>query len=496
MTTGSRRCFECGASFERTEPTQALPIYCRHDGSLLAPEVVGKRWRVEAFLGPRVGGGIFVAYHLINGQRAALSIVYETPGRNFDERMQREVGAQRLLEPHPGLFQLIELGSDRDGLRFFASRLGAEQPLSLALREWQRPSDVRQAFAVGTSLLYPLLKLLQSAHGQGIAHGTLDTTQVYVNVSDSDEGHETVLSAARLYGLRRIGPGVPLTQAIQADLSGIGQILFQLVFGQPALLPIGAEQRQALLKLLGTAAGEFMLRALGCLPNGSAAEQRFVSADELVRELLAVRAGLSSGEHPPVADSDELLVDSGEERTIPGMTPSKTSLDKLLPGRPGPAESRVSLGGERGPQPLPALPSQSLPRQSTLSNELQRASFVDLLSRESREKRVAKTEVVARSRLRASLDGTPPPRRPASPRPSNQSLEVELEIAGAEPAAVTSRASELPSLHSEPTRDLRTRLVSGMAEEPARERSEAADPEQRIWLRGLLQRSSDRLWKR
>jgi hypothetical protein len=494
MTTGSRRCFECGAVFERAEPTQALPIYCRNDGSLLAPEVVGKRWRVEAFLGPRIGGGIFVAYHLINGQRAALSVIYETPGRDFDERMQREVGAQRLLEPHPSLFQLIELGSDRDGLRFFASRLGAEQPLSLALREWRRPADPRQAFTAATSLLYPLLKLLHSAHGQGIAHGTLDTTQVYVNVGDSDQGNETVLSAARLYGLRRIGPGPQLSQAIAADLSALGQILFQLVFGQPALLPIGGEQRGAMLKLLGTAAGQFVLRALGCLPAEHVADQRFVSAEEMVRELLAVRAGLSSGEHQPVVDSDGELVDSGEERTIPGMTPSKTSLDKLMPPRESPTGSRISLAGERGPQPLPALPSSSMPRQSTLSNELQRASFVDLLSRENR---VAKTEVVARSRMRASLDGVAPPaRRQVSPRPSNQSLEVELEIGSSEPAQPIGAASELPALHSEPTRDLRTRLLHGMPDETARDRGDKADPEQRIWLRGLLQRSSDRLWKR
>ena len=126
MQTGSRRCFECGAIFERTEPTQALPIYCRHDGSLLAPEVIGKRWRIEAFLGPRTGGGIFVAYHLVSGQRAALSLVYDRPGATSTSACS-EVGAQRLLEPHPSLFQLIELGSTGTDCAS-ASRLGAEQP--------------------------------------------------------------------------------------------------------------------------------------------------------------------------------------------------------------------------------------------------------------------------------------------------------------------------------------------------------------------------------
>lgn len=490
-TTGSRRCFECGAVFDRTDAAQALPIYCRHDGSLLAPDIVGKRWRVEAFLGPRIGGGVFIAYHLINGQRAALSIVYETPGRDFEERMQREVGAQRLLEPHPSLFQVLELGSDRDGLRFFAARLNAEQPLNQALREWQRPADARQTFSAATSLLYPLLKLLHNAHGMGIAHGTLDTTQVYASVADAADGHETLLSSPRLYGLRRLGPGPTLTQAIQADLSALGQILFQLVFGQPALLPIGHEQRQGILKLLGNQAGNFILRALGCLPSEHVAEQRFTQAEEMMRELLAVRAGLSSGEHQPVAASEALLTDAGEERTIPGVTPSKLSLEKYLPRREVAPESRSSLG-ERGPQPLPAPPSSALPRISSLSNELHRASFVDLLGR---EQQTAQTEVVARSRLRASLDGGPPPtaRRPTARRPSNQSLEVELEIDAGSPAPSPAATLEPAALHNEPTRDLRTRVMVAAPSDAARD---SADPEQRIWLRSMLQRSADRLWKR
>lgn len=487
--TGSRRCFECGASFDRTEPGHALPIYCRNDGSLLAPEIVGKRWRIEAFLGPRVGGAVFIAYHVVNGQRAALSLVYETPGRDFEERMNREVGAQRLLEPHPNLMQVLELGSDREGVRFFASRLNAEQPLNVALREWQRPTDIRQAFAIATSLLYPVAKLLHAAHGQGIAHGTLDTTQVYVSVTDDEAGRATVLSGPRLYGLRRLGPGPTLVAAAQADLSAIGQILFQLVFGQPALLPIGAEQRQGLLKLLGPSAGNFLLRALGCLPSDLPSHARFASAEEMMRELLSVRADLSSGENAPARAVEEVLPDTCEERTIPGAMPSKMSLDKRIPRRDGDATSSVSLGGA---QPLPALPAAVQPQRSSLSNELQRSSFVDLLGQERSNR---STEVVARSRLRASLDGMAisPTRGPAARRPSNQSLEVEIEIQS--DGCMPSEPAPVASLHNEPTRDLRTRLMPGVDVSPSAPHV-TGDPEQRIWMRGPAQRSAELPWKR
>lgn len=487
--TGSRRCFECGAAFDRAEAGQALPIYCRNDGSLLAPEIVGKRWRIEAFLGPRVGGAVFIAYHVVNGQRAALSLVYETPGRDFEERMNREVGAQRLLEPHPNLLQVLELGSDRDGVRFFVSRLNAEQPLNMALREWQRPSDTRQAFVTATSLLYPLLKLLHGAHGQGIAHGTLDTTQIYASLTEDDSGQATVLSGPRLYGLRRLGTGPALTTAAQADLSALGQILFQLIFGQPALLPLGNEQRQGLLTLLGHSAGGFLLRALGCLPGEQSSERRFASAEEMMRELLSVRAGLSSGEHPPVRPEEATLPDACEERTIPGAMPSKMSLDKRTPRKESEPTSTVSLSGA---QPLPALPAAALQRTSSLSNELKRASFVDLLGPERKNPR---TDVVARSRLRASLDGASlvPTRPAAKARPSNQSLEVEIEIQAedASPASLTEPAS----LHAEPTRDIRTRVVSGL-DAPEGLKSPSGDPEQRVWMRRLLPRSLELPWKR
>ena len=492
--TGSRRCFECGASYDRTEAGQALPIYCRQDGSLLAPEIVGKRWRLEALLGPRVGGAIFVAYHIVNGQRAALSLVYETPGRDFEERMNREVGAQRVLEPHPNLLPVLELGSDRDGVRFFAARLNTEQPLNLALREWQRPSDVRQAFLSATSLLYPIIKLLHSAHSQGIGHGTLDTTQVYVSLTEDDDGHATTLSGPRLYGLRRMGPGPALTEAVQADLTAIGQILFQLVFGQPALLPIGPEQRQGLLKLLGHAGGTFLLRSLACLPGEHGGSGRFTHAEEMMRELLSVRAGVSSGEHAPVRADEPAPVDTCEERTIPGAMPSKLSLEKRTPKRGDEAMSAISLNGA---QPLPALPASVQPRLSSLSNELLRASFVDLLGQ---ERQGSSNEVVARSRIRASLDGVSSATRrtPPARRPSNQSLEVELEIQPAAPQAPSAAPELLPvesSLHSEPTRDLRTRL-SAMADVPKPLTNTPSDPEQRMWMRGLLQRSADRIWKR
>ena len=504
---GSRRCFECGPTFNRSG--QAAPIYCRNDGSLLAPEVVGRRWRVEGYLGPRTGGGIFIAYHQVTSQRVALSLVYETPGRDFEERLQREVGAQRMLEPHPNLFPMLELGSDREGIRFFASRLGAEQPLQLALREWQRPAEPAQCFAQAAAIIQPLLKLLHSAHRQDIAHGTLDTTQLYVTLSDGDVGESTLLSEPRLYGLRRIGAGPALSDAMRADLTSMGQIFFQLVFGQPALMPIGAEQRLGIVRVLGEGPGQFLLRSLGCLPADGDGPGRFASADDMLRELQAVRSGVSSGEHKALAP-DVPQPDTCEERTIPGTSPSRLSLDRRMQ-RAEPARSAQSL---QGPQPLPEVPAGSTNRLSSISGELHRVSFIDLLS--GNPQRAPQNEVVARSRHRMSLDGLShmpvatvvPSKNPN--RPSERSLEVELEIetAPVDSAAVVALEADEPSsppaICLEPTQDLRTRMLTSAPRDvaydddaPAAGATESADAlRDRPWLRGMLRRSTGRIWKR
>ena len=68
MTTApTLRCFECGATYPASART------CDHDGAPLCPETVGPHWKVEGVLGPRLGGGVFAAFHATTGVRAAIT---------------------------------------------------------------------------------------------------------------------------------------------------------------------------------------------------------------------------------------------------------------------------------------------------------------------------------------------------------------------------------------------------------------------------------------
>ena len=95
-------------------------------------------------------------------------------------------------------------------------------------------------------------------------------------------------------------------------------------------------------------------------------------------------------------------------------------------------------------------------------------------------------------------------------RPSERSLEVELEIetAPVDSAAVvaleTDEPSSPPAICLEPTQDLRTRMLTSAPRDvaydedaPAAGATESADAlRDRPWLRGMLRRSTGRIWKR
>jgi len=460
--SGWRRCFECDAMFPVSALAGATPIHCPNDGSPLGLEMAGRRWRLEAVLGPRVGGGVFVAHHVITGMRAAVSLLYDAREGELEDRLDHEVQAQRMLEPHPNLFPLIELGSERDGTRFYVSDLGTEQTLREALAEWRRPEDVGELFSQVGALIRPLLGLLSAAHRMGIAHGALDTTQVYVAVIDVPQGMEPILVKPRLYGLRRIGQGPALANAVRADLFAIGQLMFQMMYGEPARLPLSHREQTAICRQLGEARGSFVLRALGCSSLGS--ESSFATIEDMQRELIALRRDISTNELD--AESAACVpIDPMTERTAPTAAPSR-----MPDSRRSRASSRITTPG--GATPLPEMPSQVTPQRCGISGELRQVSFADLLTL---PQPMPTNEVMARGKSQVSLpDQAVPLRMGRTSSASWPSRAVEVgqpaflfsargDFEDIEIEVMTERRAALPvsDLLSESTRDLRTQILPG-----------------------------------
>jgi hypothetical protein len=453
---GCRQCFECNATFPVSAEPGATPVVCPHDGSPLAIDVAGRRWRIEAVLGPRKGGGVFIAHHLITGVRAAVSLLYDARAGEMEERLNREVQAQRLLEPHPNLFKLLELGSERDGTRFYVSELLTEQTLRDALREWRRPTDAGTLFSQAGTVLRPLLGLLSTGQRLGIAHGELDMSQIYVALADAHEAAEPQLVRPRLYGLRRFGGGVGIVEAARADLEAVGRILFELVFGEPARQPFTPIQRAAVKSRFGDAVGSFVLRALGA--PFSDGEGGFPSIDEMQRSLNALRREISTvnvNTPPGVCVPIDPLFD----RTDPTVAPSRMSDRRLVTGREATAGSATPL-----PE-LPPVPGPLGPQRSGFSGELRQVSFADLLVLPQPP---SASGVMARGRYQNSLpDQLPPPVRSRPARFEAPPIDdVEIEVvdesvplpravavaAGGAPALdMTSQRPGSPDIVSEPT---------------------------------------------
>lgn len=424
---GGRRCFECGMTYPGSAEAGPALIRCPQDGSPLGMEVVGRRWRIEAPLAPRPGGGVFVAHHLMTGVRAAVSLIYDAREGELEERMNQEVQAQRLLEPHPNLFKLLELGNERDGPRFYVSELLAEQTLHHALQEWRRPEEPSQLFAAAGAVLRPLLGLLSAAHRLGIAHGELDATNVYVMLADAPDGQEARLTTPKLYGLRRIGPGPALAEAVRSDMRGMGQLLQKLLFGEPAQLPLSVERQAAILAEFGEPPGSFILRTLDCMTAGR--EGRFSTVDEMQRSLISLRRDISVASRRTEAGIPDQM-DPAIERTAPTAAPSRMSGSRRAPTGAGSRESAPA-----GATPLPELhlPGHQPFQKSTFSGELRQISFADLLTQPQPAQ--VPDEVMARGKHQVSLPDQASPAPPATGTRRSSTDIARVEAPAPPPAA-------------------------------------------------------------
>ena len=481
-----KRCFDCGATYP-AGPSGAFT--CENDGTALAYDTVGGRWKIEGVLGPRPGGSIFTARDLSagagdDGPLVALELLVPVPvaalgkvpardaaqvGSETD-RFQRQIQALRILEQHSGVLPLIAEGSERDGARYFVTELGHARPLQDLIDEWQQPGVGLLSPAQVDRVARPILGLLSAAHRLGIAHGALDPTQVFLASEDrfvsglgaGVDGRLTV----KVRGLGMLGFGPAMRTVAVADLDGLGAILCELLSGrrpppgEPQLEP--APERRALAELpaLQGPLGQVALRALGL--TGSA---RYQSAEEMLRALVAAlsTAGFTAPPPAPPPRAPLTRTDPGSP-PLPGMTPAgRTPADPVsqpphsLPPLPAsvPAALRRSLPGIRmsgqfGALPAPPMASEGSPERSGLTSELRQISILDLMQ-ETQAAAPPREETLARSRRRPSSVSLKVAQLPPPPEDGSEPEDEGYAIVQAERSSV----SEPDSL--EPTRDVMPR---------------------------------------
>lgn len=378
-----KRCFECGATFPMDEGR------CQDDQQPLWPNTIAQVWRIEGIISQRTHGATCAAYHVRTGQRVAMDVVRTdaTDGGAATRLLEREARALEVMARHPGVFSVVDRGSHSPRIQYLVTELGAARPLPDLIEEWQRtglwPLPPLLVLGIG----YQLASTLSTAHELGLVHGELRTQHVFLTGDEEiTQGHVPSRSV-RLRGLRAIELSQTLRRLTNDDVRDLVRLLCYLLSGE------SQRQRGLQPSTVPTQCPE-SLRALFLAVLTS---DRSMPALRDLRSALALALPNGPGENSLSASMPP------SARTDP--TARRSSVEDL------PMMPVKSVGAESGSGPshmsgqlalLPAPPtdmSSSEAQKSSISGELQKVSFKDLLEQEPHPSR---EETLAESRRRAS----------------------------------------------------------------------------------------------
>lgn len=404
----SLRCFECGATYPASTRT------CEQDGAPLCPETVGQHWKVEGVLAPRLGGGVFAAFHAATGVRAAITFFPSgsTKDQAILDRIARELTGLRILDKNRGILTLIEEGSEPDGSRFLVHELGTLRLLQDMLDEWQKPDRGLLDPPVAAQLVRPLLSALSTAHRIGVAHASLTPLDIYLLPEGEPAEGITRVVEARLHGLLTFPMGPELRQAVAADLRAIGATLFELLTGRRPPDSVEALRALPLPKVMQSPVGKVAMRALG-----GTEQPVYLGAEEMLRALVTTIPTVLA---PPNLDI-EAATRVDPDPTKRAQPPSK-KVETVNTKPTVPVEILQTPARAVPSQPVLPLPAAAGPVRSGLTAELHQVSIHDLMKERELLQKQGPVETLARSPQHRSsvtdMPMIPPPPDELAPPPA------------------------------------------------------------------------------
>ena len=315
-------------------------------------------YRITSVLSAGGMGSVYRAQHELLDRPAAIKLLRPELTEN-DELVQRFFNEARAATAirHPGIVEVYDFGYTDDGHAYLVMELIDGLPLSRALAERRRFSELEAA-----QIARNMASALKAAHAKGIVHRDLKPDNVFL-VPDPDgrEARVKVLDfgIAKLANpptsdRRRTQTGVLMgtpkymapeqareagTIDHRADLYSLGCIVYELLCGEPPFIAEGAGEIIAMQLFnepepLGRRVDvspemeHLVMRLLAKEPR-----ERPQTAHEVMDALVAIGARMSSSRDAISTDSRSGLRVSATTRALMDTIPSTPSAQLLAPPR-------------------------------------------------------------------------------------------------------------------------------------------------------------------
>src|SRR5678809_1472012 len=157
--------------------------FCSIDGEVLEDDpssivgtVLDGQYQVESLLGKGGMGAVYLARHILLGDRVAIKILPPEVRTNSEwlRRFQREGQAARRFR-HPNAVTVYDLRTAGDGTVYMVMEYVEGHTLDLAIKTRGRFSA-----AEALEILTPIMSVLDTAHAMGVVHRDLKPENIMI----------------------------------------------------------------------------------------------------------------------------------------------------------------------------------------------------------------------------------------------------------------------------------------------------------------------------
>src|SRR6476646_4280649 len=221
-------CTACKAKYDDSV------TFCSIDGEVLEADpasfvgsVLDGQYQIEALLGKGGMGAVYLARHVLLGDRVAIKVLPPEMRSNTEwlRRFQREGQAARRFR-HPNAVTVYDLRTSSDGTIYLVMEYVEGTTLDAELKQRGRFSP-----AEALATLKPVMSVLNAAHAMGVVHRDLKPENIMIGKAGT--GGEPVVKLLDL-GIAKLREVAGAEKTGSTNLTVAGQMLGTPYYLSPA----------------------------------------------------------------------------------------------------------------------------------------------------------------------------------------------------------------------------------------------------------------------